>query len=539
MSYNASSMKSKKSQSEHPVKLIIYTITLLASFVYIIYRAIFTLPFRLGMLNLAFGMLVFIVELIECFEFFVYYWNILRYKKTSPKIPEAKKSDFPEVDVFIATVNEGEKLLAKTLKACSEMRYPDQKKVHIYLCDDGNRKKLRKLAKKYGAGYISRSNNDYAKAGNYNNALKQTESPLVAIFDADMRPKKNFLMKTVPFFVAEEKVGFVQTPQSFRNPDIFQARLGGQMPFEQDYFYHYIQLARNHTNSTILCGTNCVISREALKSAGGFAWATIAEDVATGMLMEAKGYRGIAIADVLAHGEAVDDLSGFLKQRSRWGRGCIQTAKAYGIFTVRGLNIRQKFDYFVAINYWVFGLRRMLYLILPLLFAFFDIIAIKGDLITFIVVFFAQYLLKRFVVDWLEGSHKSSTWTKIYELVQAPYLAVAVFKELIGLSSKKFVVTAKGKSKKKNTWIDVIMFAVHMALLCANGLGIAYVVLRSQALGLRLFAIPLVWMAVNMFYLLLAIIFDLSPSRRHRSDFKPNQFEKYSWRAFAGIFRGK
>ena len=204
MSYNASSMKSKKSQSEHPVKLIIYTITLLASFVYIIYRAIFTLPFRLGMLNLAFGMLVFIVELIECFEFFVYYWNILRYKKTSPKIPEAKKSDFPEVDVFIATVNEGEKLLAKTLKACSEMRYPDQKKVHIYLCDDGNRKKLRKLAKKYGAGYISRSNNDYAKAGNYNNALKQTESPLIAIFDADMRPKKNFLMIPTLRFVKKK-----------------------------------------------------------------------------------------------------------------------------------------------------------------------------------------------------------------------------------------------------------------------------------------------------------------------------------------------
>ena len=83
------------------------------------------------------------------------------------------------------------------------------------------------------------------------------------------------------------------------------------------------------------------------------------------------------------------------------------------------------------------------------------------------------------------------------------------------------------------------MFACHMALLCANGLGIAYVIMRSQALGLKLFAIPLVWMAVNMFYLLLAIVFDLRPSRRHRSDFKPNQYEKYSWRAFAGIFRGK
>ncbi len=528
----------KKVQLTHPVKLIVYSVALLASVSYIVYRAIFTLPIRLGLLNLFFGLLIFAVELIECFEFFVYYWNILRYKKTCPETPKISKKDYPEVDVLIATVNESKKMLAKTVAACSEMHYPDLKKVHIYLCDDGNRPEIARLAKKCGVGYITRKKNDYAKAGNYNNALKQTESPLVAIFDADMRPKKNFLLKTVPFFVTEEKLGFVQTPQSFRNPDIFQARFGSQMPFEQDYFYHYIQLARNHANSTILCGTNCVISRQALKASGGFAWATIAEDVATGMIMESKGYRGIAISDILARGEAVDDVAGFLKQRSRWGRGCIQTAKAYGIFSVKGLKWRQKLDYFVAINYWCFGLRRLLYLILPLLFAFFDIIAIRGDLLVFIVFFFVQYFLKRFVVDWLEGNYRSATWTKLQEIIQAPYLAFVVFKELIGLSNKKFEVTAKGKAKSNN-WADVGLFACHMALLCANALGVAFVVLKSQALGLTLYAIPLVWMVANLFYLALAILFDLRPSRRHREGLKPNQYEKYSWRAFVGIFGSK
>ena len=41
-----------------------------------------------------------------------------------------------------------------------------------------------------------------------------------------MCPTKNFLKTTLPFFFEnpEEKIGFVQLPQSFITPDIFQYR---------------------------------------------------------------------------------------------------------------------------------------------------------------------------------------------------------------------------------------------------------------------------------------------------------------------------
>ncbi len=519
-----------KPRPERPLKIVLYSFTLLTTIAYIIYRACFTLPLGLRAVDIIFALIVFAVELVETLEFCVYFWNILRYRKVSPKIPVVDENDLPEVDVFIATLNEDEELLRKTMRACSRMKYPDPRKVHIYLCDDGHREELRKVAGEYGVEYISRKNNSFAKAGNYNHALKESESPYIAIFDADMRPRKSFLMKTMPFFVAGEKIGFVQTPQSFKNPDIFQARFGAKMPFEQDYFYRYIQLARNNTNSVILCGTNCVISRKALKEAGGFSCATIAEDVATGMLIEAKGYRGVAIANTLAYGETVDDVAGFFKQRSRWGRGCIQTARAYGIFRVRGLNLRQKLDYFVAINYWCFGLRRLLYLILPLLFAFFGIIAIEGDLRIFIPIFFTQYFLKRFVIDLTEQNYRSSTWTKIYEMIQAPRMAFAILKELIGFSNKRFEVTAKGK-KSARSWADVRLFAWHMGLFCANGLGIAMIWRRMPEIGLHIAIIPLVWMSVNAIYLLIALIFDLRSSRRYK-DFEPNKVEKYGFGAF-------
>jgi cellulose synthase (UDP-forming) len=321
-------MKKSGQKLTHPIKLILFSLTLLATIAYIVYRLVFTIPFDLRPVDIIFGVIVFIIEFIEIFEFCVYYRNTLILKKISPKTPHIKETEYPDVDVFIATYNEDISLLERTIKACVDMKYPVKNKVHVYICDDGQRNEVKKLAKQLKISYLTRENNLFAKAGNYNHAFKQSDSPYIAVFDADMRPTKDFLLKTVPFFITEERVGFVQTPQSFDNPDIFQSRLSKHLPFEQDYFYHYIQPARNNNNSTILCGTNCVISRQALKSVGGFSTATIAEDIATGMLIESKGYRGIAITDILAHGEATKNLGSFLKQRSRWGRGCIQTMKA-------------------------------------------------------------------------------------------------------------------------------------------------------------------------------------------------------------------
>ena len=514
-------------------KIAIYILVALASVVYLVYRVCFTVPFELRPIDVTIGLIVLFAELMEAFEFFVYFWNVLRYEKTSPETPKVAGGELPDVDVFVATLDEDEGLLRKTLKACSEMKYPDAKKVHLYICDDGARKNVKKLAKEFKAEYLARDNHVFAKAGNYNYALKHSSSPYIAIFDADMCPTKNFLMKTMPFFVSEEKVGFVQTPQSFNNPDMFQARFGARMPFEQDYFYHYIQMARNNTNSVIMCGTNCVIARKALKEVGGFASATIAEDVATGMLIEAKGYRGIAIADVLAHGEAVDNVAGFLKQRSRWGRGCVQTAKCYGIFSVKGLKLRQKLDYFVSIKYWNFGMRRLFYMALPLIYVFAHVIAIEADLKVFIPLFLTQYFLRRFVIDWIEGGRKSATWAKIYELILAPYLWLLILGEMLGISSKKFSVTKKGNTAKKGM-MDGLLFLMHWLLLLLNGLGLAVAIFKIMAEGIELYIIPIVWISINILYLLFVLLFDLRKNKTPKS-FKPNKYSRYTPMSFIGV----
>ncbi|MRI80867.1 glycosyltransferase [Aerococcaceae bacterium DSM 109653] len=155
-----------------------------------------------------------------------------------------------------------------------------------------------------------------------------------------MIPRRHFLMRTLPYFVRDQKIGFIQTPQTFYNPDLFQYNLYSEKstPNEQDYFYRDVQVMRNRSNSVIYGGTNTILSREALEAAGGFFVGVITEDFATGMMIQAKGYKSFAIDEGLAVGMAPEDLKSLINQRRRWARGCIQTGKKINLLFVQGLD---------------------------------------------------------------------------------------------------------------------------------------------------------------------------------------------------------
>lgn len=521
-------------------KFIFYTLTILLTFTYIIYRIFFTIPTTLGIIALISSILVLFIEIWESLDFFAYYLNILCVKKTSPKIPDLSNiTQYPDIDVLIATINEHESLLKNTITACKNMSYPDKSKIHIYICDDGNRANIKKLAENLGVNYLSRITNKNAKAGNYNHALNHITSPFVATFDADMAPTPNFLLTTLPFFfTGTDEIGFVQLPQSFNNPDIFQLRfkLENKIPFEQDYFYHSIQIAKNATNSAIYCGTNALFSRKALNSCNGFAIGTISEDIATGMMIESKGYKCLALNNVEAYGTAVNDLSGFVKQRSRWARGCVQILKKYNILKNKGLSFKQKIEYLSCISYWFFGVRRMVYLLTPLLFSIFGIIIVDCNLTTFISIWLPTYILKRFTLDIFEGNKRSSTWNKIYETILTPVLCKEVLKEFFGFGNTKFEVTPKSSQNLKMSKTNKQLLISHLVLLILNILGLIMCLFRIKTSGITVYILSLLWIISNIFYLTISVIFDSRVKCTASANFIPNKISVYKKLSVLGIF---
>lgn len=505
------------------VKKLLVFFTFFTSVIYILWRMIRTIPFQYGILSTICGICLLIVELIGFFEMVVHFNQLSNISVPTP--PKVEPSDYPDVDVFISTYNEPPELLYKTINACQHMEYPDKSKVHIYLCDDGHRDEMGVLARKMGVTHLVRDTHQFAKAGNLNHALSVTSSPYIVTFDADMMPRHNFLMECMPYFLGEEKIGFLQTPQTFYNPDLFQYNLYSEnrIPNEQDYFYRDVQVMRNASNTVIYGGTNTILSREALNEIGGFYTGVITEDFATGMVIQSKGYQCYAINQSYASGMAPEDLKSLIKQRQRWARGCIQTGRKVNILFRKGLNLSQKLSYITSITYWYGALKRFIYIMSPILYAVFNVIVVKCTLFEILLFWLPMYLLNNTALRLLSGNIRNTRLTNIYETILFPSLLPAVIMESFGISQRQFIVTKKDAKQKLEGSKKGYRFKNSILLLILMGLsviGLGRCIVETFKMGTPMYIVIMFWLLVNLFNLLMALFF-MFGRQPHR------QFERF------------
>ena len=494
------------------------------SVIYILWRLFFTLPLHAGIVSLVAGIALFVAEFISMLEAVIHY--ICMSKDKAPEFPVIPESEYPHVDVLIATHSEEPELLFKTINGCKHMEYPDPAKVHIYLCDDNDRPEMAKLAQKMGVGYFGLSGNKFAKAGNLNNALSKTDSPLVVTFDADMIPRSNFLMKTVPYFFLPEmiledgvwrkrteeeldpdyKIGFVQTPQSFYNPDLFHFNFFAEsnIPNEQDYFFKEVNVGRNSSNSAIYAGSNTLISRRALEEVGGIRTKTITEDFATGIDIQAKGYTCFAIDEVLASGLAPDDFPNLLKQRQRWGRGCVQTIRSTR-FLFGKLPFLSKLSYLSCLLYWWTFLRRIVYILSPILFTVFGVLVVRTSLWGILLIWLPSYLIYNHSLRLLSGKVRDQKWSNIVDTILCPYMILPILAETFGIRMRTFVVTSKEKTGTKSA--KLIYAIPHIILLAASIVGIYFSIERMMLYKSILGLVVLFWLCMNTYFLTMAVFF--------------------------------
>lgn len=494
------------------------------SVIYILWRLFFTLPLHTGIVSLIAGIALFAAEFISMLEAVIHY--ICMSKDKAPEFPVIPESEYPHVDVLIATHSEEPELLFKTINGCKHMEYPDPSKVHIYLCDDNDRPEMAKLAQKMGVGYFGLSGNKLAKAGNLNNALSKTDSPLVVTFDSDMIPRSSFLMKTVPYFFLPEmiledgvwrkrteeeldpdyKIGFVQTPQSFYNPDLFQFNFFAEsnIPNEQDYFFKEVNVGRNSSNSAIYAGSNTLISRRALEEVGGIRTKTITEDFATGIDIQAKGYTCFAIDEVLASGLAPDDFPNLLKQRQRWGRGCVQTIRS-SRFLFGKLPFLSKLSYLSCLLYWWTFLRRIIYILSPILFTVFGVLVVRTELWGILLIWLPSYLIYNHSLRLMSGKIRDQKWSNIVDTILCPYMILPILAETFGIRMRTFAVTSKEKTGTKSA--KIIYAIPHLILLAASIVGIYFSIERLMLYKNILGLVVLFWLCMNTYFLTMAVFF--------------------------------
>ena len=508
---------------------MLFIVTMILMSIYLLWRIIFTLPWDQGFLNIVFGILLVGAELVTVLTTFELFFQKMLKDRTQLEFPIVPPEYYPDVDVFIATHNEPVDLLYKTVNACTYMDYPDKQKVHIYLCDDGGRPEVEELANQFGIGYLGFPGNKEAKSGNLNNALSKTSSPLIATFDADMIPQHTFLMKTVPYFLLSQfikdngewrlrredelddkfKLGLVQTPQSFYNPDLFQFNLYAEqgIPNEQDFFSREVNILRNASNAVAYTGSNTVISRKAMEEIGGFPLKTITEDFETSIRLQQAGYITYATEEVQAAGLTTTTVPSMIKQRIRWARGIIQSLQNTRAVISNKLPLRTRITYLSSFLYWWSFFNRLIFILAPIMFALFDFQIVNTSFWEIVVFWLPSYFCYSMSMRYLSSNIRNQRWSQVIDTIFMPYLIVPVLLETLHIHERKFKVTNKKKGAGSK-WVTSLLYALpHIFLLILSVVAIIRFVHGKYGLALFFRSIIVFWLVHNMVALCYALFF--------------------------------
>ncbi|MCX7931227.1 MAG: glycosyltransferase [Rhodovarius sp.] len=360
----------------------------------------------------------------------------------------------PMVDVLIATYNEEAAILERTIAGAMAIDHPRKR---IWVLDDGRREWLRELSERLGARYLTRPDNAHAKAGNINHALAVLrglpEPPdFIAVLDADFVPHRDFLTRGLALF-HDEKVGLVQTPQHFFNPDPIQHNLGlgRAYPDEQRFFFDHVQPARDAWGIAFCCGTSSIMRWTALERIGGFPVDSVTEDYLLTLRLQEEGFSTVYLNEPLSEGLAPEGVGEYVSQRARWCLGLMQIVRSrLGPFSRNRLRLRDRIGLIDSCLFWVATYPfRIACLLVPLAYWFFGITVVDASVPEVIAYFLPYYLAMLIALNWITGGLIVPVLNDVSTLLGAKEITRAGLIGLIRPKGHKFRVTAKGGNRKR------------------------------------------------------------------------------------------
>ncbi|WP_306767894.1 UDP-forming cellulose synthase catalytic subunit [Martelella alba] len=489
--------------------LVMIILSTVMSTRYLYWRATHTLHFN-STIEAILGIGLFLAE--------VYAWliMILGYLQTCYPLRRGIAplpqdiSAWPSVDVYIPTYNESLDVVRDTVLAAQCIDYP-RDKLQVYVLDDGKRPEFEAFASQAGVGYITRTDNSHAKAGNLNHAMTLTRGELICVFDCDHVATRIFLQATVGSFLQDPRLALIQTPHHFYSPDPFERNLSAarRVPNEGALFYGPVQQGNDNWNATFFCGSCAVIRRAALDQIGGFAVETVTEDAHTALKLQRLGWNSAFLAIPLAAGLATERLALHVNQRIRWARGMTQIFRIDNPLFGRGLTWPQRLCYLNAMLHFQYGLPRIVFLTAPLVFMLLGLNIIASSAGMIFAYALPHLVMSVYVTSRSVGRYRYTFWGEVYEAVMAFHLVLPTVLSLISPRLGKFNVTDKGDLLDKDymDYRTVWPLIVTSLLLAAGMAWVIYRYTAGQLLGVDPYvvALNLGWAGYSLLILLASI----------------------------------
>ncbi|HVY13837.1 MAG TPA: UDP-forming cellulose synthase catalytic subunit [Rhodopila sp.] len=489
--------------------LFLTMLSAVVSLRYIVWRFTETLEFNTvlqGVLGTGLALAEAYAILVLALGYIQTVWPLDRKPLPLPEDP----ADWPSVDIYVPTYNEDLSIVRATVLAAMAVDWPPDK-LKVYILDDGRRRAFRDFAASCGAGYIIRPDNNHAKAGNLNHAMKVTDGEFVAVFDCDHVPTRAFLQMTMGWLVHDKRMAFIQTPHHFYSPDPFQRNLaaGTRVPAEGNLFYGLIQDGNDFWNASFFCGSCAVIRRAALQTIGGFATETVTEDAHTALKLHRKGWQSCYLRLPLAAGLATERLILHIGQRVRWARGMLQILRLDNPVFGRGLTVGQRICYVNAMMHFMFAVPRVVFLTSPLCFLLLGQNIIAASPLAIIAYALPHIFHSVATNARIQGNWRHSFWSEIYETVLALFLVRITVVTMVSPRRGRFNVTDKGGLLSKG-YFD--MGAVYPNLILAGVLGIGLLrglygllLVHTTRLEFQAYLLNSVWVSLSLLIVLAAL----------------------------------
>ncbi len=264
----------------------------------------------------------------------------------------------PHVALVVPTYNEPYEVVEQTVAHLVEQNYPEDR-FEVIVADDSTdgetRQRMARLCDRLGAHHVTREDRHGFKAGALNHVTERLPEriELVGVIDADYWVKADYLRSIVGHFTDPE-IGFVQTPQDYRNGD--ESFLTEQYKRAEAYFYHAIMPSRNEQNAIIFCGTMGMIRKSALEDVEGFAEDQVCEDAEISVRLAANGWDSLYVDESFGEGLMPSVFEAYKKQFHRWAFGNVRILFSHtGTILRSKMTARQKFDYIVSSLHWFDG----------------------------------------------------------------------------------------------------------------------------------------------------------------------------------------
>ncbi len=295
-------------------------------------NVLLTLFFLLGFTCFAIGLLTL-----------AYYPLALVFALRRRKLP-VFESNTPLVSIVVPGYNE-EKVIGHCVDSILASDYPRRE---IILVDDGSTdgtlNEMRRYEKMPGVVVIAKPNG--GKASALNAGLARATGEVVFFVDADGIFAPNTISEMLKGFESE-RVGAVCGNDSPVNLDRLQTRLANLQTHVGTGFVRRALATLNCL--PIISGNIGAFRRGALEKTGPFIEGFIGEDLELTWRVHKAGYRVAFQPWATVYAEVPSTLGGLWKQRVRWARGLLQTARLHrDMFFNRKYGI---FGFYLPINF--------------------------------------------------------------------------------------------------------------------------------------------------------------------------------------------